>query len=220
LLVLLVVLAGLLAFLFRDSFDANLALFANDGPLGLVASRVNAMPEGWWKMWSDLNWLGFDGGSRPPTWTSLSFWILGAHGFINFAPALSSLLLGLSVALFCRAAGFRPVVGVLAGIAGALNTDFFSYGCWGLPTLTMCVASVFFALAALMWKPLPLWLRATLGGAALGHALAEGFDNGAIFSLYLAAFAMAQGWIATAPNWSLALPRPRTPRSNALVAAP
>lgn len=106
--ILLVLLVVVLGFLFRDSFNPNLALFANDGPLGLVASRVNAMPEGWTKMWSDLNWLGFDGGNRPPTWTSLSYWMLGALGFINFAPAISSLLLGLASGSSAAPPAFVP----------------------------------------------------------------------------------------------------------------
>ncbi|MBX3744053.1 MAG: hypothetical protein KF833_01975 [Verrucomicrobiae bacterium] len=191
---LVLVLIVVLGFLFRDSFRPGMALFANDGPLGLVASEMNAMPEGWRRVWLDLNWLGFDGVSRPLTWNFLWLWLLGPHGYINFAPALASLLLGVSVGLFCRASGLRSEIALLAGLAGALNSDFFSYGCWGLPTLTVCVASAFLALAALQWKTRPFWVRGTLAGAALGHAVMEGFDNGAILSLYVAAFAVFQAW--------------------------
>lgn len=195
--VLLVVLGGALAWLFRDSFSPDLALFANDGPLGLVSSRVFAMPEGLLRIWMDLNWLGFDGTGMPPTWHALWYWILGAWGFINFSPLLACLALGMSVWLFCRASGMAGPVSVLAGVAGGLNGDFFSYASWGLPTLTTCVASVFLALAALRWPGRPWWLRVGLAGAALGHALMEGFDNGAIFSLYVAAFAVAMVWWET-----------------------
>lgn len=194
LLPLVVLLVVVLAFLFRDSFRPGMALFANDGPLGLVASKMNAMPDGWRKVWLDLNWLGFDGVSRPLTWNFFWLWVLGPYGYINFAPALASLLLGVSVGLFCRASGFRSEVAMLAGIAGALNSDFFSYACWGLPTLTACVASAFLALAALQWRSRPFWMRGILAGAALGHAVMEGFDNGAILSLYVAAFAVFQAW--------------------------
>jgi hypothetical protein len=195
--VLLVVLGGALAWLFRDSFSPDLALFANDGPLGLVSSRVFRMPEGLLRIWMDLNWLGFDGTGMPPTWHALWFWILGGWGFINFSPLLACLALGMSVWLFCRASGMAGPVAVLAGVAGGLNGDFFSYASWGLPTLTTCVASVFLAMAALRWPGRPWWLRVGLAGAALGHALMEGFDNGAIFSLYVAAFAVALVWWET-----------------------
>lgn len=198
--VLVAILGLVLAFLFRDSFDSKLALFANDGPFGLVASRVNSMPEGFLRIWLDLNWLGFNGVSRPTTLSFLLLTILGAHGFINWVPAFASLFLGLSVYAFCRTAGFRPAVGVLAGLGGALNSDFFSYGCWGLPTLTFSVAWMFLALAALQWKPVPVWLRAALAGTALGQSLMEGFDNGAIFSLYIAAAAVATAWFTNGPG--------------------
>ena len=44
-------LALVLAWLFRDSFDATMALFANDGPLGAVTSRTNAFPDAWTGIW-------------------------------------------------------------------------------------------------------------------------------------------------------------------------
>lgn len=194
-----VLLAALLAWLFRDSFQPDLALFANDGPLGAVTSRVGGFPQCWLGMWSDLNWLGFDGGSMPLSWNYLLLAIAGPRAFINFAPALASMLLGLSAYAFGRSSGWRQPVAAIVGVAAALNSDFFSYACWGLSTLTTCVASVFFSLAALQWKPLPRWLRCAIAGAALGHALMEGFDNGAIFSLYVAAFAMAQSWFQPGP---------------------
>jgi hypothetical protein len=193
-LILLAALAVVVAFLFRDSFRSEMAMFANDGPLGLVAAACNSFPQGWSGIWADLNWLGFNGGSMPPDLTSVLAWTLGPVHFIKFYPGITVIALGLAACLFFRTLGFHPVVCVLGGLAAALNTDFFSYACWGLGTLTLCVASVFLAFAALTSTRIPWWTGAILAGVALGNALMEGFDNGAIFSLYVAAFAIFHAW--------------------------
>ena len=53
----------------------------------------------------------------------------------------------------------------------------------------------FFALAALADPDAPQrWLRLLLAGAALGMAVTEGADVGAIYSLYVAAFVIYQTW--------------------------
>ncbi len=187
-------LALVLAWLFRDSFDATMALFANDGPLGAVTSRTNAFPDAWTGIWSDLNWLGFDSGTPPTSLTYLVLTVLGPRGYINFGPAVASIFLGLGAYAFGRTAGFRAGPAAVMATGAALNSGFFSYACWGLSTLPTCIGSIFFAMAALRWEKAPMWLRCTLSGAALGHALMEGFDNGAILSLYVAAFAVALAW--------------------------
>ncbi len=188
-------LVAVVGFLFRESFNPDMATFANDGPLGLVAAACNRFPAAWMGVWADLNWVGLNGGSTPFDLTSLLAWALGPLGFIKFYPAITLVVLGLSAWLFFRQLGFHPAVCLLGGVAAALNTDFFSYACWGLGTLTLCVASVFLALAALTSGARPAWARPVLAGVALGHALMEGFDNGAIFSLYVAAFALVHAWL-------------------------
>jgi len=183
-----------IGYLFRDSFRPEMATFANDGPLGAMMAKCFQLPEAWKGMWADLNWIGGTGGVAPMDFTWLVNWALGPLYFIKFYPGITLVALGFSVWLFFRQLQFPPAVCLLGGLAGTLNSDFFSYACWGLGTLPLCVASVFLALAALSssWKP--SWTRPVLAGAALGSALMEGFDNGAIFSLYVAAFAIFQAW--------------------------
>jgi hypothetical protein len=223
--VLMVALALVVGFLFRDSFKAEMATFANDGPLGLMAAACNQFPQAWTGIWADLNWLGFNGGSAPPDLTSLLGWVLGPLYFIKFYPALTVIILGACAWLFFRQLNFHPAVCVLGGMAAALNSDFFSYACWGLGTLTLCVASIFLAFAALKSSLRPAWVRPVLAGIALGNALMEGFDNGAIFSLYVAAFAMFQAWAdagATRPARAMGVGLLRTAGvalASAIVAA-
>jgi hypothetical protein len=106
--------------------------------------------------------------------------------------------LGFSAWLFARQLGFRPTVCGLTGLAAALNSDFFSYACWGLGTHALAVASTFLALAALA-APARVWRRAVLAGAAVGMAVMEGFDSGAILSLYVAAFSFFTAWQQPGP---------------------
>jgi hypothetical protein len=192
--ILAITLAIVLAFLFRDSFSPDLAMFANDGPLGAMMAECFQLPGAWKGIWADLNWTGVTGGVAPLDLTWILNWLLGPRAFINFYPALAILTLGLCAWIFFRQLGFPPAVCVLGGLAAGLNSDFFSYACWGLGTLTLCVASVLLALAALISPLRPAWARPVLAGAALGSALMEGFDNGAIFSLYVAAFAVFHAW--------------------------
>lgn len=184
----------IVGFLFRDSFRPEMAAFANDGPLGAMAAACFQLPGAWKGIWADLNWLGGTGGVAPVDFTWILNWLLGPLYFIKFYPGITVITLGLAAWVFFRQLGFAPAVCILGGLAAALNSDFFSYACWGLGTLPLCVASVFLALAALVSRIQPAWAKPILAGAALGSALMEGFDNGAIFSLYVAAFAMFHAW--------------------------
>lgn len=206
---LLLALAVTLGFLFRDSFRADLAMFANDGPLGLVHAAYTRFPGAWFAVWADLNWFGLNGGNTPFDLTSILVWLLGPLKFINFYPGLASATLGLSAWIFFRQLRFQPAVCAIGGLAAALNSDFFSYACWGLGTLTLCVASVFLALAALASDAKPAWARPVLAGTALGLALMEGFDNGAILSLYVAAFAVFLAWNRSREPITPSTPKPK-----------
>jgi hypothetical protein len=69
--------------------------------------------------------------------------------------------------------------------------------CWGVAGHVLALAMTFLALAALWrkgsWRG---WLRVVLAGMAVGMALAEGADMGAIFSLCVVAFVGYQAWIS------------------------
>lgn len=191
----LLALAAILLLLFRQSFEGGKILFSSDGPLGANAAAYAAMPEAFTGMWQDLNWVGSAVGSAFPSTTYGLLWLLGPLWFAKLYAPASLLLLGLSAWLFFRQLGFRPAVCLLAGLAAALNTDFFSYACWGLGTLALAVAATFLALAALVTPATShRWIKDALAGLAVGMAVMEGFDSGAILSLYVAAFVLFQAW--------------------------
>lgn len=188
-------LLAVLLLLFHRSFEAGELLFSSDGPLGANAAAYAGMPEAFTGMWNDLNWLGAPAGSAFPSTTYLLLWLFGPVFFAKFYAPVCLLILGLSAWLFFRQLGFRPVTCLLGGIAVALNTDFFSYACWGLGTLALSVAATFLALAALVTPATDKrWLKDALAGMAVGMAVMEGFDSGAILSVYVAAFVLFQAW--------------------------
>ncbi len=188
-------LAAVLLALFARSFEAGQILFSSDGPLGANAAAYAALPGAFAGMWQDLNWLGGYVGNAFPSLTYFLLWALGPLWFAKLYAPASLFVLGFAAWLLCRQLGFRPVVSVLAGLAAALNSDFFSYACWGLGTHVLAVASTFLALAALVTPATKReWLKGALAGAAVGMAVMEGFDSGAILSLFVAAFALFQSW--------------------------
>ena len=192
----------MLGFLFAGSFSPEKILFSSDGPLGGTSSEAMSMPGGFRCIWRDLNWVGSWGGNMPPNVSYLWFWLLGPLGFAKFYAPLSVLTVGLSVWVLFRQLRFKPWIGLLGALAAALNTDFFSYACWGLGTLTICMAWIFVALAALARStPSSDWLKAAVGGFAVGMAILEGVDSGAILSLYVAAFVLFQAVHVDPSNW-------------------
>jgi hypothetical protein len=186
----------ILAVLFRQSFSESQLLFANDAPLGQLTPQKDESWGNFRGVWLDLNWVGFTQPSALPNISAALYIFLKPVGFLKFYAPVALLILGLSAALFFRQLGFRRMAVVLGGLAAALNTDPFSYACWGLPSLTLCMAAIFLALAALVARPGRLtWVKLALGGLLVGFSITEGFDNGAIFSLYIAAFVMFQAWV-------------------------
>jgi len=191
----LLVLVGLLAIvltvLFNKSFQAGQALFANDGPYALQKARAYEMPGAFFGIWNDLYWLGANSGNFMPNVTGLYLWLLGPLGYINFSVPLSLMLLGLCAAFYFQQLGFNRWVCVVGGMAAALNSNFFSNACWGLPSRALCLAAIFLSLAALhssvgRWT----WIKVVLAGFAVGFSISEGGDNGGFFALFVAAFAV------------------------------
>lgn len=210
-------LGAVLLVLFARSFEPGQILFSSDGPLGANAAAYAAMPDAFRGMWQDLNWVGGQAGSAFPSLTYALLWGLGPLWFAKLYAPVSLFVLGFAAWLFCRQLGFRPVVGVLGGLAAALNSDFFSYACWGLGTHALAVAGTFLALAALVTPATRHeWLKAILAGAAVGMAVMEGFDSGAILSLYVAAFCLFLAWLRPGPAGRRLL---GGARQTALVAA-
>ncbi|MCI0534848.1 MAG: hypothetical protein L0Z50_06445 [Verrucomicrobiales bacterium] len=198
LLLLLGCLILLLSVFFRSSFSESQILFANDAPLGQLKTQEGKGLDNFFGVWMELNWIGSTQPSALPNLSNFLYLFVGPLGFAKFYAPVALLILGLSAGLFFHQLGFGRVACVLGGMAAMLNTGPFSYACWGLPSLPLCMASIFLALAALVSRPGRMtWGKAALAGLAVGFSITEGFDNGAIFSLYIAAFALCQSWVET-----------------------
>ncbi len=199
-LILAVCLLVLMGVLFRQSFARYMVLFANDSPLGVFFGYPLEGPFDFGSFWTNLNWLGFAEPSGIIDATQVLYHALGPVLYAKFYAPICLVILGLSAWLFCRVLRFRPWVCVLVGLAAALNMNSFSAACWGLPTRSLSFAAAFLALAAVhsatRSKP---WAKLILAGAAVGMGLMEAYDVGAIFSLYVAAYALFLALISDGP---------------------
>jgi hypothetical protein len=188
-----IILSALLAVLFAKSFNPNFVLFSSDGPLGAISSAAADMDSGFRGFWQDLNWLGIENPAALPNTTAALSYAMGNNPvrFSKFHVPIALLALGLSLWICLRQFGFRHAVCALAAIAATLNMNTFSHSTWGLPSRAWTLASTFLAIAALRSGLIkhPL-LKALLAGLAVANGIMEGFDVGAIFSLYVGAFAV------------------------------
>lgn len=181
-------LAAVLGILFFKSFLSGIVHFSNDGPLG-------ALHADWWKpwpnftgMWIDLYWIGQNAGSLAVDLNSI-FGFLGPVGYSKFLQPLSLFFLGISAYVFFRQLKLSPALAIVAALAAALNMNFFSNVCWGLGTRGLTLGWIFLALAVSAKPNGGIgWLRIVLAGLAVGMAVIEGADNGAIFSLYVGTY--------------------------------
>jgi hypothetical protein len=196
----LLLFAALSVCLYRDYLPGNI-LFSNDGPLGRLMSQCHRLPDRFTGCWEDLNLLGFrDWGTAPSISYGLQYLLKPVLFSKLYAPA-ALLILGLGAWCFFRQLGLTPVACLLGGLAATLNSDFFSAACWGVASHAIAIGMIFFGLAALAdtasrWR----WLRVVLAGLAVGMSVTEGADIGALFSLFLVAFAVYQAWLAEGPR--------------------
>jgi len=190
LLPLLTLLLLLLLILFRQSFQSGEALFSNDAPLATQIAERNDLPEAFMGIWHESYWVGAHTGNFSPNITSLLLKVLGPYGYNNFHIVASLLILGACAWFFFRRLGFGNIASVLGGLAAALNMNFFSNAAWGLSSRALCLSMVFLALAAIQssCRGRPV-IKTILAGLAIGMSISEGGDNGAIFSLFIAAYA-------------------------------
>ena len=190
LMALLVILVPMLI-LFSRSFDPKLVVFANDGPLGYTSAQCCSVPEIFTGFWQDLFWLGAEQPSASPTISGGLDLAFGPLICAKIYAPISMVILGLCAWLFFRELGLHWAACLLGGLAASLNSDIFSNACWGLPTRALALASTFLGLAALYsgLRSRSL-LKGILAGFAVGMSVMEGFDVGAIFSLYVSAFAV------------------------------
>jgi hypothetical protein len=189
LIVALIVIGCALLGLFHPSLKSGMVLFSNDGPLGAISTQAGDLPSGFLGFWHDLNWIGV---AQPTASPNLSTAMLGLLAgsrvlFLKLYAPLSLLGLGLAMFLVLRRLGITPIPAIAGGLAMALNTDPFSYACWGLPSVVLSMASGCLAFAAVA-TPMRFGLNYVLAGCAVGMSIMEGYDVGALFSLYVAAF--------------------------------
>lgn len=193
----LLVFAGTLVLLFHHAMSPGHVLFSNDGPLGWLVAEAHRTPGVFTGIWDDLNSLGTGGSGPSPSITYGLLWLLGPVGFSKLYVPVVLCILGFAAWTFFRQLGLRPLACFLGGIAAMLNSGFFSAAAWGVGTHALTVALVFLALAAAVdTTSRRQWIRLGLAGLAVGMAVTEGADIGAIFSLFIAAFVLYQAWIA------------------------
>ena len=186
-----VTLAIILLLLFHKSFEAGQVLFSSDGPLGTNHTSFHKLPSAFAGIWQDLSFLGDYRGSAPISISWGLLFLLGPVGFAKFYAPLTLLILGMAAWVFFRSLRLSHATSLIAAIATSLNGGFFSYACWGLGTLPLTVAMFFFALAALTSAERShYWPKTILAGFAIGMGIMEGFDVGAILSLFVAAYAV------------------------------
>jgi hypothetical protein len=191
-----ILLCVLLGALFGRSFLPGQTIFSNDGPLGTLIQESRHLPEIFTGEWSDLNSIGTRGGGALPSISYGILYLLGPIGFAKFDVPIALLILGLGAWCCFRQLKLAPIACVLGAFAAMLNSGFFSAACWGVATHAITMGMAFFAVAALADPQAPYrWLRVVAAGFAVGMAVMEGADIGALISMYIALFVMYQAWV-------------------------
>jgi hypothetical protein len=199
--VMLLLLAAVLGFSFFQVFLPGRVLASNDAPLSRLESQSHQLPERFTGCWQDLNSVGVREPGGMPSISYALLYLLKPVGFAKFYAPFALFLLGLSAWYFLRQIGLSPPACVLGGLAAALNSDFFSDACWGVAGQVIAAAMTFCALAALVNSNRPRgWPWVILASLAVGMAVTEAADVGAILSLLVAAFVIHQAFASEGPR--------------------
>jgi hypothetical protein len=185
-----------LAVLFHESFDSNKVQFSNDAPLGVYAADWTQPPGCFTGAWSDLNSLGINAGIWPVSISTCLRWLIGPIGYSRFYVPFTLLFVGFSVWVLLRTMKFRPGVSAVAALSVATTSCYFSAACWGVGTQIVGIGLQCLALAAIISSANGRrWIKLAIAGFAVGAAVTEAIDNGALFSLFIAAFVLYQALI-------------------------
>jgi hypothetical protein len=180
-----------LLFLFFDSLAPHQILFDNDHTLGYRTADSHKLPSRFAGTWDDLSWLGGEGPAASPSISMTLATLLPAGAILKIYAPFTLLFLGFSAFLFFRQLKFHPVVCVLGGVAAGLNSHYLSNACWGLGNWSIAAGCMFLAMAALRANSIPkIWERAVLAGLAVGMGVMEGYDVGAILSVFIGAYVL------------------------------
>jgi hypothetical protein len=178
--------------LFCRSLIPGEVVFSNDGPYGGMVAEHNRVPAILTGYWEDLNWLGFQNPSPSPTISCALRLVTSPLVFSKVFPAFSLLVLGLC-AWFCfHQWKLTPLACLFGALAAAISSHFLSTACWGVASQTIAVGMNFLAVGWLASANGRGWVKLVLAGMAVGMGVMEGYDIGAIFSLYVAAFLVFQ----------------------------
>ncbi|MGA2748615.1 MAG: hypothetical protein ABSG59_07550 [Verrucomicrobiota bacterium] len=189
LLLLLALLGGTLSVLCYQGYLPYEVFFANDSALGAMKESSARLPGAFTGYWGDFWWIGGATPSASPSFTTLLLTLLPPEQFLKVFVPVTVLFLGFSAWFFFRQLGFSPLACVLAGVGAGLNMHFFSNACWGLGTWSISAGMVFVALGVLVSPHVrPLWVKGALAGLSVGMVVMEGFDLGAILSIYIGIF--------------------------------
>ncbi|MEZ5405607.1 MAG: hypothetical protein R3F23_05335 [Verrucomicrobiia bacterium] len=175
-----------LLFLFYRSFNPDLVLFANDGPLPLNLHPSLEGKAGLTGVWFDFYWLGLNGGTFNLGPYEIFRALTGAMFAANWAVPFVLFLLGLSAAVW----GWKMRLGkglvIIMAFAAMLNSTYFSHACWGLPGPALLAAYLLLAIGFVTSRLNALSL--VFSGLCLGLAVAFVPDIGAFYSLYFAVY--------------------------------
>ena len=171
-------------------------LFNNDNPLGWQKAEYNRLPGTILGVWDNLYWIGGEVIGDAPRITNMVETILRPVLDVKFFPFLSLVFLAFCAWLYFRQLKLNPAVCLFGGFAVALNMHFFSCAAWGVSLWNISAGCIFLALAALTTRTIRQgWARAVLAGFAVGMAVMEGFDSGAILSMFFGIFIVYSGWL-------------------------
>jgi hypothetical protein len=189
LIVLLIVLGAALAALCHEGFLPHRVMWANDVPLGAMMDPSSQVPGTFFGHWGILYYIGGSAPSASPSFTTLLQWIFPPTIYLKIYAPLTMLFLGLGAGFFFRQLRFAPGVCVIGGLGAGLNMHFFSNACWGLGQWNIAAAMVFVALGFLVSPTVrPPWVKAAIAGLSVGMVVMEGYDVGAILSIYVGIF--------------------------------
>ena len=195
----LALLTIILGLLFWKCFLPGYVHFSNDGPLGQQNAAWRQLPAGFTGCWYDLNDIGSGVGSVAPSIDTLIFWVLGPVGYSKFVAPMALFILGFGAWIFFRQLKLSSLAATLGALAATLISTFFSDACWGTAPHQIAFGMDFLALALIVSNSTTpprfvRWVRLALAGFAVGINVIEAADIGAIFSLFVAAFALFQSF--------------------------
>ena len=117
----------------------------------------------------------------------------------NFSRPVALFILGIGAWTFFRQLKLSPLAATLGALAAMLTSTLFSDACWGAASHQIAFGMDFLALALIVSNSpatpwFVRWVRLALAGFAVGINVVEAADIGAIFSLFVAAFALFQSF--------------------------